>query len=109
NVWRPLRGPVQDVPLGICDAASIAPDDFIATDLRYADRTGEIYSVRYSARHRWFFLGDMQADEVMLLKCFDSAGDGRARYTAHSGFRDPAAGDDVLPRRSIEVRTIAFF
>ncbi len=109
NVWRPLRGPVQDVPLGILDAGSLQADDFVATDLRYRDRTGEIYTVRYSPRHRWFFLRGMHADEVLLLKCFDSAADGRARYTAHSAFRDQGAPADALPRRSIEVRTIAFF
>jgi hypothetical protein len=109
NVWRPLRGPVRDMPLAVCDAASLAPDDFVATDLRYRERTGEVYSVRHRPRHRWFYLSLMQPDEVLLLKCFDSAADGRARYTAHSAFRDPGAGEDVPARRSIEVRTAAFF
>ena len=109
NVWRPLTGPVVDVPLAVCDASSLNPDDFIATDLKYADRTGEIYSLRYHKLHRWYFLGAMQSEEIMLIKCFDSVDDGRARYTAHAAFRDPSAPDDALPRRSIEVRTIALF
>jgi hypothetical protein len=109
NVWRPLRGPVLDVPLAICDAGSLTAADFIATDLVYADRTGEIYSVRYDPAHRWYFLGRMQSEEIMLIKCFDSASDGRARYTAHAAFRDPGAPKDALPRRSVEVRTIALF
>ena len=29
NVWRPIRGPLQTMPLAICDARSIAPDDLI--------------------------------------------------------------------------------
>jgi len=109
NVWRPLRGPVLDVPLAICDAGSLSAQDFVATDLKYADRTGEIYSVRYNQQHRWHFLGGMQDNEIVLLKCFDSATDGRARYTAHAAFRDPSAPQNALPRRSIEVRTIALF
>ena len=109
NVWRPIRGPVLDVPLAVCDARSIEHDDFIATDLKYEDRSGEIYSLRHNAAHRWFYISQMQPNEVMLLKCFDSVRDGRARYTAHSAFRDPAAPDDTPSRQSIEVRTIAFF
>ena len=99
----------MDVPFGFCDAQSLDKQDFVATDLKYRDRTGEIYSIRHNDQHRWYFIGNMQADEVMLLKCFDSLEDGRARYTAHSAFRDPAAPADTLPRRSIEARTIAFF
>jgi hypothetical protein len=45
----------------------------------------------------------------MLLKCFDSAKDGRARFTAHSAFVDPDTPIDAPARESIEVRTLAFF
>ena len=51
----------------------------------------------------------MRNDEVMLLKCFDSAVAGRTRYTAHTGFENTAAAADTPPRRSIEVRTILTF
>lgn len=109
NVWRPIRGPVQDTPLAFCDARSMAPGDFVATDLIYADRVGEVYSVRHSAGHRWYYVPEMHADEAVLLKCYDSATDGRARFTAHSAFEHPAAPPDARPRESIEVRTLAFF
>ncbi|MEQ8661674.1 MAG: CmcJ/NvfI family oxidoreductase [Gammaproteobacteria bacterium] len=108
NVWRPLRGPVTDQPLAVCDASSMAPGDFVATDLRYADRTGEIFTVRHNPAHRWYYLAGMQADEVLLLECFDSTAR-TGRYTAHSAFRHPAAAPDAPTRRSIEVRTIASF
>lgn len=109
NLWRPLRGPVQDMPLAVCDAQSIDSDDFIATDLKYPYRTGEVYSVRHNPAHRWFYVSGMQPDEFTLLKCYDSERDGRARYTAHSAFRHPQAPDNSLTRQSIEARTIAFF
>ena len=109
NAWRPIRGPVLDFPLAVCNAESIEPSDFVATDLKYADRTGEIYSVRYNAAHQWMYISHMQPDEVMLLKCFDSARDGRARYTAHSAFKHPDAPPDAPSRESIEARTIVFF
>ena len=50
----------------------------------------------------------MGADEAVLIKCYDSAEDGTARFTAHSAFEDPTAPSDVLPRESIEVRTLVF-
>jgi hypothetical protein len=34
-------GPLEDSPLAVCDARSIAPDDLIASDLIYPDRIGE--------------------------------------------------------------------
>ena len=82
NVWRPIHGPVQDAPLAVCDAQSMQQDDFVATDLVYGNRTGEVYSVRHNPEHHWYYVSDMQPDEVMFLKCFDSVTDGRARFTA---------------------------
>jgi hypothetical protein len=108
NVWKPIRGPVEQAPLAVCDARTIAPEDLVPTDLRYRDRTGEIYSLRFSPRHAWFYYPRMEADEAMLLKCYDSD-HARARFTAHSAFDDPAARADAPARESIEVRTLAFF
>ena len=108
NVWRPIRGPLRDAPLAVCDAGSVAPDDLIASDLVYRDRVGETYSVRYRAQHRWFYVPEMRSDEVLLLKCYDSARDGRARFAPHTAFTDPTTPDNVLPRESIELRTFVF-
>ena len=108
NVWKPIRGLAQGAPLAVCDARSIEAGDLVATDLRYADRTGEVYSLAFNPRHRWFYFPNMRADEAMLLKCFDSDR-GCARFTAHSAFDDPTAPPDAPPRESIEVRTLAFF
>jgi hypothetical protein len=108
NVWKPIRGPVQDAPLAFCDARSIQPADLVPTDLHYRDRTGEVYSLTFNPEHRWFYYPDMQSDEALLLKCFDSD-PRRARFTAHTAFDDPSAPPDAAPRESIEVRTLAFF
>jgi hypothetical protein len=109
NVWRPIRGPVQATPLAVCDAQSIAPTDLVPTELKYPDRSGEVYSLAYNPDHRWFYFPRMQADEVLLLKCYDSAADGRTRFSAHGAFDDPATPDGAPARESIEVRTLVFF
>ena len=109
NVWRPLRGPLLDAPLAVCDAGSLTPDDLVASDLVYPDRTGEIYSVVYNAEHRWFYYSRMNVDEALLIKCYDSAEDGRARFAPHSAFEDPTTPADAAPRESIELRTFVFY
>lgn len=109
NIWRPIRGPIQDSPLAVSDARSIDPDDLVATDLVYPDRIGEIYYVRFNPSHRWFYAPQMREDEAWLFKCFDSAEDGRARFVPHSAFADPQAPADAPPRESIELRTLAFY
>jgi len=107
NVWRPIRGPLRDAPLAVCDATTVAFTDFVPSDLVYRDRTGEIYRVKYNPAHRWFYAPEMQTDEALLIKCYDSATD-KARFTAHSAFEDPTAPAEMLPRESIELRTLAF-
>jgi len=109
NVWRPIRGPVQEAPLAVCDARSMTQQDFVAMDLKYRDRTGEVYSVAFNPDHRWLYFPQMQANEALLLKCYDSMNDGRARFTAHSAFDDPTSPSNAPARESIEARTLVFF
>jgi len=109
NVWRPIRGPIESTPLALCDAESIDPKDFVPSDLVYPDKVGETYRFLYSPRHRWFYFPQLEKNEVILLKCYDSKEDGRARFTAHSAFEDPTSSPDAAPRESIEVRALLFF
>jgi hypothetical protein len=109
NVWRPIRGPLEDAPLAVCDARSVAFGDLAPMDLIYPDRVGETYLVKFNAEHRWYYAPRMLADEALLIKSYDSATDGRARFTPHSAFEDVTAPPDKLPRESIEVRALAFY
>ena len=110
NVWRSIdHAPVEMAPLGFVDAESIAPRDLAVCDLVYADRTGEIYQGVYNADHRWFYFPQMTRDEAVLIKCYDSTKDGRARFSLHSAFDDPASPANPRPRQSIEARALAFF
>jgi hypothetical protein len=109
NVWRSIAGTIEEAPLGIVDARSVTLEDFIASDLIYRDRLGETYGVRHNPAHRWFYYPAMGGDEAMVFKCYDSATDGRARWTAHSAFDDPTSSPDAKPRQSIEIRTLVFF
>jgi hypothetical protein len=51
----------------------------------------------------------MSRDEALVFKVYDSAKDGRARFTPHTSFNDPQSPAGAPPRQSIEVRAFAFF
>jgi hypothetical protein len=108
NVWRPIRGPVLDSPLALCDARTFTDADLIASDLVYPHVRGETSSVEYKPGHRWFYFSEMQPEEAVLIRVHDSANDGRARLSFHTSFDNPLAAD-APPRESIEVRTLVFF
>ncbi len=107
NVWRPIRT-VQRDPLAVADARSVPDADLVPTPLIYPGRQGETYQVRHNPGHRWFYKSGLSPGEVLLIKCFDSKVDGRARRVPHTAFVDPEAGEDVPARESIEVRALVF-
>jgi hypothetical protein len=109
QVWRAINRPIQSNPLAIADARSLAASDLIAAERRYPNRVGETYRVSYNPAHRWFYFPEMRRDEALVFKVYDSARDGRARFTAHSSFVDPTTPPGAPPRQSIEMRTLAFF
>ncbi|MEH2182346.1 CmcJ/NvfI family oxidoreductase [Nostoc sp.] len=109
NLWRAIAQPIQESPLAVCDAQSIVSTDLIAGDLVYRDRVGETYAVTYNPEHKWFYFPQMQRDEALFIKCFDSAEDAYARFAAHTAFEDPTSPADAPPRESIELRTFVFY
>ena len=109
NVWRPIHGPVLRTPLALADAASVGPDELIATDQVFPDRVGEIYTLAYAPGQRWYWVPQMQRDEVVLIKSWDSLDDGRARFTPHGAFQLEDQDPTAPPRESIEVRTYLVF
>jgi len=109
QVWRPIRHPVETFPLAICDARSVAFEDFVISERRYPDRIGQTYAAKYNPNHRWYYFPRMRREEALVFKVFDSLKDGRARWTAHTAFEDPTSPPNARPRESIEIRTLAFF
>ncbi|BCL36548.1 CmcJ/NvfI family oxidoreductase [Nostoc sp. MS1] len=109
NVWRGIADTIQESPLALCDARSIAPQDLVAGDLVYRDRIGETYAVTYNQDHQWYYFPQMRRNEAIFIKCFDSAENGTARFAAHTGFDDPNSPIDAPARESIELRTFVFY
>jgi hypothetical protein len=109
NVWRAIRGPIESSPLALCDARSLGAGDIVPVDLVYRERVGEIFGFLYNPKHRWYYFPRMERNEAILLKCYDSRDDGRARFTAHTSFEDPNSPLNAAPRESIEVRALVFW
>ncbi|KAI0454015.1 methyltransferase [Xylaria acuta] len=146
NVWRPIGHPASDHPLAVIDWRSTVPEDFFPVDLLYPKRAdsvmddddrgkeqrpqntddsystegyevrGETMGVLANENHRFHYVKDMTPEEVLLLKCYDSWGEGEpggkkglAVRTPHTAFEDPATPKDAKPRESIEVRALVFY
>jgi hypothetical protein len=113
NVWRVLTPPPQDVPLAVCDARSLAPEDLIAADAMF-DRDGRIafsfeaWLVRHNPRQRWSFFSGMRPDEALIFKTHDTDAS-VAHCVPHGAFDDGTCPIDVPPRISLEMRGIAYW
>jgi hypothetical protein len=113
QVWRAAypdaADPIRSNPLALADARSVAPEDLLVAERRYPHRVGQTYRLKYNPRHRWVYFPRMHRDEAIVFKVFDSEKDGRARFTPHTSFDDPATPPGAPPRQSIEARALAFF
>jgi hypothetical protein len=135
----------SDMPLAVVDWRTTSPEDFVPVDLLYPKRKdsptddddrgkevlpdpnsytstegyevkGETMGVAASDKHQFYYMKDMTPEEVLLLKCFDSRGEGMengvkglALRTPHTAFVDPATPEGAPGRQSIEVRCLIFY
>ncbi|KAJ5143226.1 uncharacterized protein N7515_002013 [Penicillium bovifimosum] len=106
NVWRPIKTILKD-PLAVADAHSVPESDLVPIKLIYPDREGETYGVKPDPNIKWYYRYGQTPDLVMLIKCFDSKVDGRARRVPHTAFVNPETEHEA-GRESIEVRALVF-
>ncbi len=125
NLWRNIAPePVATEPLGLCDAATVHPDDLVVFEVFYSDRTGENYLAKHAGGHRWYCYPALTRDEALLIKQWDSAGglarskgasadadspDSPCTFSFHTAFTDPTSAPDAPDRWSIEVRCIVLY
>lgn len=117
NVWRSIdrENPVSDCPLACCDAVTNTLESLLTFEIHYADRIGENYFARYRENHEWYYYPEMNVNETLLIKQWDSHGsiaqgkcvdDEMSTFSLHSAFLDPSASSDAPSRQSIEVRLV---
>lgn len=112
NVWRGTRS-VENFPLAVCDARSVAKGDFLRVSLGkpeggFREDMPAGLNMAYNPKHQWYYFPDMQPDEALVFRLFDTA-DPQWRMSGHSAIVDPTSSPDAPKRESFEVRTIAVF
>ena len=114
NVWRVITPPPQDVPLTVCDARSLAPEDLVTADAVFDAPNGapewsfEGLLVRHNPRHHWCYFSNMSRDEALIFKTNDSD-PAEPHHVPHSAFDDPSCPPGVGPRGSIEMRAVVYW
>ncbi len=123
SYWRTFSPGPQDVPLAVCDGRTsfggeeksntlLVVDEFPSEEDAVKPIEGEDNLLAatipsYSPDHRWWYFSNMQADDVLFFKFFDSDQSTTWRCP-HSAFRDSSFAD-AKPRSSIEVRSVSFW
>jgi hypothetical protein len=113
NLWRVLTPPPQDVPLAVCDAQTLAPEDLIPADAIF-DQDGKVLFsfeglvIRHNPNQRWVYFADMRPDEVLVFKTHDTD-ESRAHHVPHGAFDNPMCPPDAPPRASIEMRATCYW
>ncbi len=108
NLWRPIQGPLVDMPLALCTANSVAEQDLCSWQRILPQKDSEMFLLHPNAQHRWVYLSQMRTHEAMLFRGYDSRNH-PGRVVPHSAFSDPTTPAHCLARASIEVRLFAFF
>jgi hypothetical protein len=120
TIWKPLRGPLHDYPLALCDKQSVDDEkDFEPQDIVDRDEVLENVHVYHRKRHAWCYLEGQEDTELLIFRQADTLQKGFGKLfccdmilsffsytlpgTPHCAIFNPAAPTDCLPRESIEV------
>jgi len=110
NLWKPLKGPVRDWPLAICDAGTVdIAKDLVTADVVYEDHVEENIQVHYNPNQKWLYLRDQQPTEMYVFRCADSREHQVGPGVPHASFQYPAELHDGHFRESIEVRALVYY
>ena len=68
-MWKPLKGPLKDWPLTVCDATTVNSEkDLVASDQVFPRHVVENIQVHYNPEQKWYYLRDQRPDELWLFK-----------------------------------------
>jgi hypothetical protein len=122
SIWRPLRRVTRD-PLALSDRRSFPVSDYIPVKLVEPNAKSlhetegpthetETYLAYGSNEHDWYWIWDMQPEEVLVIQLFDSEAEGKGVVGAggvmHSSV-EVEGTDGEEARESLEVRCTAFW
>jgi hypothetical protein len=112
QTWRALSPPPQDRPLAVLDRRTISPEDIVLSKYVFGQRGDEQgflnYSFRYNPAHRWAYISNMTAEDMLVFIGFDNDDDSIPGIP-HSSFDNTANFPDAKPRMSMECRAMAYW
>lgn len=109
NIWKPLKGPVRDWPLALCNASTCDLKDLVWSDVVWSSSQTENAPMRYSPKQEWHYLSNQMPNELLLFRQIDREYDTK-RPVGHNSFQNPLATDQkVSYRESIELRALVYF
>lgn len=123
SLWRTFSPAPQDWPVAVCEGNSVGQNEGTPNTMFIVDKLpdreamlGEIPDedqamsadvFHYSPGHCWWYFSNMNRDEVLMFKFYDSDKT-RAWRVPHTAFHDTSFANAVT-RESIEFRTVAYF
>ncbi len=122
NLWRAISPGPQNWPLAFCRGDTVDDAEGISNHLIYCDKIPDLDALpaelpsdpmypegslfTYNDSHYWTYCSDMNKDEIMMFKLYDS--DRRKPWRVpHCAFQSNIEG--TKPRESVEIRTVCFF
>ncbi|KAK8045567.1 hypothetical protein PG993_005591 [Apiospora rasikravindrae] len=91
NAWRPIKGPLNDWPLGLCDTRTVDfKTDTMPGDIVFRRFFTENIQVHHNFNHVWYWLPRQTVDEVLLFKSAES---------------DPSCAQGAYPDRQSDFHT----
>ena len=79
SIWKPLKGPVQDWPLALCDASSIEKEDLVPCDIVSSTEVTENVILHFNSGQRWHYLSNQLPSELLVFRQIDSLGVTKSR------------------------------
>lgn len=127
STWRPLKGPLFDWPLAVCDAQTFdAAQDSQISDVVYPEWAYENVLVHAHPDQKWYYFYALEDSETILFKCTDSDSQAlRCKFHTckdresdllfyvsacpHGAFCNSAQTTSENPRESIESRVFVMW
>ncbi|MFC4595750.1 CmcJ/NvfI family oxidoreductase [Sphingobium tyrosinilyticum] len=112
QTWRALSAPPQDLPLAVIDRQSLVDEDKVhftnvigkpGDEARFGN-----FAFRHNPDHRWAYISDMEADDMLVFMGFDTAEAGKTG-SPHSAFDYYRQREGTVPRHSCELRAFVFY
>ncbi|MCK1709597.1 CmcJ/NvfI family oxidoreductase [Bradyrhizobium sp. 143] len=115
QAWRALSPPPQDFPLALGDATTTLDTDILVdeyvSNTNAQNQPGSTYKscvVRFNPAQRWYYFPEMNADQLILFRGYDSDAHYRPA-SPHSAFDDRRRYPNATPRESVEARFFVYY